>query len=136
MYQSYWLVKRETPTMNRLWKSERRRSCLKHTSVACPRAQKNDGVPYVDKLLLSLVFRPTGLVLEYHVIVPSTSYVSSEDYYSLPQYYLRLTLKSFVGLSNGLPDAMSCSRSSASRAAFSRSCTRPHQLCLSGSLNR
>ncbi len=84
---------------------------------------------YIDEFLLSLVFRTTSLILEHHVVVPSRPCTLAEkNDCSLPQTYLRLTLKSFVGFNKGLPDAMSCCRSSASRAALSRSCGRPHQL--------
>ncbi len=59
-----------THTMNRLWKSDRKRSW----EVVSSRERPPQGFEnsYIDKLLFLLVIRPSSLVFKDHVIIPST----------------------------------------------------------------
>lgn len=58
--------------MKRLWKSDRSKSC---GTSASDIISVLINTTYVDEFLVSLVFRPTGLVLEHNVVVPSPLYV-------------------------------------------------------------
>ena len=108
--------------MNRLWKSDRSKSCTRTLSASTPSPIDFGGHAYVDELLLPLLLGATSLVLEHDIVVPSAR-PSAVVAATLPRSaYRRLTLKSLFGCSNGLPSAMSFSRCASSSAAFSASC--------------
>lgn len=78
---------------------------------------------YIDEFFFAFIFGSTSLIFENNIVVPSNNFelVNTACETNSHLTYRLLTLKSDLAFSNGLPRAISCSRSASSAASLSRS---------------
>ena len=88
--------------MKRLWKSERSRSYRPDVSSVTKEPARM--VAYVYKLLFALVLRTSGLIPEYHIVIPSVKQRQPPMVRAIPASLPSLCISLLVWVEKGIAE--------------------------------